>query len=98
MKWLKNIWGKIKGAVQSRYESALISWGNRRYLFSTYQDARFDVNEATSMEICRKHLDLIANTPMLQKIRSLKIQFAVGSDGLIPIPNASDSSMSKKEI
>lgn len=87
----------FKGA-QNRYEAAVTTWGNRRYLFSNYQDARFDVTHATSMEICRKHKDLVQNTPYVGKIRDLKIQFAVGSDGLVPIPNASDAKMDKGEL
>lgn len=84
--------------VRNRYEAAYQQWGARRYIFSPYQDARFDVDFSCSMEICRKHLDLISNVPLIQRIRNLKIQFAVGVDGLMVVPNASDPAMDKKAI
>lgn len=84
-----------RGTVQNRFDAAIQTFGNQRWLWSSYQDARFDVNTATSMEICRKHLDLISNTPLLQKIRNLFIQFSVGFDGLMVVPNASDPHMDK---
>lgn len=50
------------------------------------------------MEICRKHLDLVSNTPLVQRIRNLKIQFGVGVDGLMVVPNACDPVMDKSAI
>ncbi len=89
---------KAKKFVSARYEAAMQTYGARRLLFGGYQDARFDVDFGNSMEICRKHLELVANTPLCQRIRNLKIQFGVGVDGLMVVPNASDAGMATKEI
>ena len=97
-KLLQRIFGRTKEAVQNRFEAAFHGWGQRRWIFSAYQDARFEVNFGQSMEICRKHLDLVQNTPLVQRIRNLKIQFGVGVDGLMVIPNASDPSMDKTTL
>jgi hypothetical protein len=79
--------------VQARLESAYQQWGVRRWLQTTYQDARFEIDFGAVRETCRKHLDLVENTPIVQKIRNLKLQFAVGVAGLKVIPNASDPGM-----
>lgn len=99
---MKRLWNKLFGrvttAVQNRFEAAFHGWGARRWLFSAYQDAHFEVNFAQSMEICRKHLDLVSNSPLVQRIRNLKIQFGVGVDGLMVVPNASDPAMDKTSL
>lgn len=93
------VWNAIKGAVLNRFEAATQLWnGTRRWIWPSYQDARFDVTRADAIEICRKHLDLVANTPILQQIRNRFIQYSPGVDGLCPIPNAQDSVMSKDAI
>jgi len=84
---------RIFSAVTNRLESAYQQWGVRRLLQTTFQDARFEFDFAAVREVCRKHLDLVENTPIVAKIRNLKIQFAVGVGGLKAIPNASDPTM-----
>ncbi len=79
--------------IFARLESGFQQWGVRHWIQSSYQDARFEFDFAAVREVCRKHLDLIENTPIIAKIRNLKIQFAVGVQGLKVIPNASDSKM-----
>ena len=86
------------GKVQARLESAYQQWGVRRWLQTTYQDARFEIDFGAVRETCRKHLDLVENTPICQKIRNLKLQFAVGVGGLRVIPNASDPGMDAKSL
>lgn len=77
--------------VSNRLESAYQQWGVRRWQQTTYQDARFEFDFSAVREVCRKHLDLVENTPIVAKIRNLKIQFAVGVGGLKVVPNASDA-------
>ena len=90
--------GRLGRGVQARLESAYQQWGVRRWLQTTYQDARFEIDFGAVRETCRKHLDLVENTPIVQKIRNLKLQFAVGVGGLKVIPNASDPSMDAKTL
>ncbi len=82
-----------RSSVFNRLESAYQQWGVRRWLQTTFQDARFEFDFAAVRETCRKHLDLVENTPFIQKIRNLKLQFAVGVGGLKVIPNAGDPAM-----
>lgn len=84
--------------IVARLESAYQQWGKRRWLQTTYQDARFEFDFAAVRECCRKHLDLVENTPIIQKIRNLKIQFAVGVGGLKLIPNAGDPNMDSEVL
>ena len=63
--------------IVARLESAYQQWGTRRWLQTTYQDARFEFDFAAVRECCRKHLDLVENTPIIQKIRNLKILLRV---------------------
>jgi hypothetical protein len=90
--------GRLWGKVSARLESAYQQWGVRRWLQTTYQDARFEIDFGAVRETCRKHLDLVENTPIIQKIRNLKLQFAVGVAGLRVIPNASDPDMDAKTL
>jgi capsid protein len=84
--------------IVARLESAYQQWGTRRWLQTTFQDARFEFDFAAVHECCRKHLDLVENTPIIQKIRNLKIQFGVGVGGLKLIPNAGDTDMDSEVL
>jgi hypothetical protein len=84
---------RLFGKVFNRLESAYQQWGVRRWLQTTFQDARFEFDFNAVQETCRKHLDLVENTPIIQKIRNLKLQFAVGVGGLRVIPNAGDDDL-----
>lgn len=99
MKFLLRVFGFLFGRkVQNRLEAGYMQWGARRWQQTTFQDARFEFDFAAVRETCRKHLDLIENTPLLQKIRNLKLQFAVGVGGLKVIPNPSDPLMLPKDL
>lgn len=84
------IGGYITRAVQNRYEAAIQWFGDRSFLLQTLQDARFDIDTMTRMELQRKHRYFVSNNQLVTKIRSLFIQFAVGPTGLRCIPNSSD--------
>jgi hypothetical protein len=97
---LSKAFGLVKRVFSplARYEAAMTNWITRRWLNTAYQDARFEVDWSCSMEISRKHLYFVENSWLVNKIRNLKIQFAVGVDGLLVVPNASDKTMDKQQI
>lgn len=76
--------------VMARFDSAYQGWGERSWLFQTLQDAWLEIDAMTRMELQRIHESLIENSPIVQKIRNLKIQFSVGPGGLKIIPESSD--------
>ena len=78
----------IIGWVFNRYESAWQGWGERSWVQQSLQDARFDIDAATRQEIQRRHRYWVSNSPLIQKLRSLRIQFVVGPCGLQCIPNS----------
>jgi hypothetical protein len=87
----------LRGAM-ARYEAGYIQWGARRWLLSTYQDARFELDWSVTMEICRKHIHFCENNPLVGRIENLCLQFGVGMDGLKVVPNAGDPAMDKKQL
>lgn len=89
MKIFARIWNGIR-RVFARYESAWQGWGERSWLQQSLQDARFDIDAATRQELQRRHRYWVSNSQLVQKIRSLFIQFAVGPSGLQCVPNSSD--------
>jgi hypothetical protein len=84
--------------VVARFDAAYTDWGMRRWLNSSYQDARFEVDYSASMELARKQIYFVENCPVIKRIENLKIQFAVGVDGLMVVPNAHDDTMDKAAI
>lgn len=86
------------GGVFARFEAAYTNWGARRWLWTSYQPARFEVDYNASMEIARKAIYFFQNNPVMRRIEWLKVQYAVGIDGLHVIPDASDPTMDGKNI
>lgn len=86
--FLKKVPG-LKGAM-ARYEAAYYQWGERSYLLQSLQDARLDIDASTRKELQRKHRYWVSNSEIVQRIRSLFIQFSVGTCGLQCVPNSSD--------
>jgi hypothetical protein len=76
--------------VLNRFDAAFQGWGERSWLFQSLQDAWLEIDAMTRMELQRVHEALIENSTIVQKIRSLKIQFSVGPAGLKVIPESSD--------
>lgn len=83
----------LVGKVFARFEASYTNWGARRWLWTAYQDARFEVDWGATMEICRKWIYFCENNPVVRRIEWLKIQYAVGVDGLQVTPDASDPSL-----
>jgi hypothetical protein len=80
----------IIGKVFARFEAAYTNWGARRWLWTAYQDARFEVDWSSTMEICRKFIYFCENNPVVRRIEWLRVQYATGVDGLQVVPAASD--------
>jgi capsid protein len=76
--------------IKARYDAAVQWWGERSWILGGLQDAHLDIDKATREEIVRKHRYFVANNPIVNRIRELKIQFAVGPSGLQCVPNSSD--------
>lgn len=88
---LSKVWGyisRIWGAVLNRYEAAYQQWGQRGVIWSSLQDARFDIDFSARQELQRRHRHWVANSTLVQRIRNLFIQFSVGVSGLQVVPNS----------
>lgn len=84
-------WAKgIGRAILNRYESAWQRWGERSWLPQTYQDARLDADASTRIELQRRSRYWVKNSDTVQRIRSLHVQFGVGTNGLQVVPNSDD--------
>ena len=81
---------RIKREVEARYEAAYQQWGQRSFIFGTRQDARFDADPSVRKELVRRHRQWTVNNGFVNRIRNLKIQFAVGVEGLTVVPNSSN--------
>lgn len=88
----------LLGRIVARFDAAYTDWGMRRWLNTTYQDARFEVDFSASMELARKQIYFVENNPVIKRIENLKVQFGVGVDGLLVQANATDSKMDKTEL
>ena len=86
------------GKVFARFEAAYTNWGARRWLWTSYQDARFEIDFAASMEICRKYLYFCENNWIVRRIEWLRVQYAVSSSGLQVTPDVSDTKLEAKEL
>ena len=84
------IWNRISSWVSNRYESAFHQWAERSWLPANVQDARFDADAATRIELVRRRRYWVRNSSIVQKIRNLFIQFSVGPAGLQVVPNSKD--------
>jgi lambda family phage portal protein len=76
---------------RSRYESG-VRWGtDRSYLpGNNPQDARFDADTATRIEIVRKSRYWERNSALVNRLADLFEQFTVGPNGLQFVPSSSD--------
>lgn len=83
-------WNAVRRIITARFEAAYQRWGERSWLPSSVQDAHLDVDKATRVELVRRHRYWVKNNPIVNRIRSLFIQFSVGVEGLQCTPNASD--------
>ncbi len=75
--------------VKAAFESVRQNFTDRSWMFQSLQDSWLEIDSMTRMELQRVHEGLIENSPVVQKIRNLFLQFSVGPSGLICTPNAS---------
>jgi hypothetical protein len=75
--------------VEASFEAVRQNWGERSYLWQALQEAWQEIDSMTRQELQRIHQNLVENTPIVQKLKSLFLQFSVGSCGLTVTPNAS---------
>lgn len=74
--------------VNASFDAVRQTWGERSWMFQTLQDAWMEIDALSRKELQRIHGGLIENSPIVQKIRCLFLQFSVGPSGLICTPNA----------
>jgi hypothetical protein len=88
---MRRLWNNIKaafGRVFNRYEAVYQRWGERSWLGQTLQDARLDIDSFTRKELQRRHRYWVCNSPIVNRIRCLFIQFSAGVEGLRVTPNS----------
>lgn len=95
MKWLRKLWSKLAGAVQARYEGAIWRWGERSWIPASIQDARFDADSSTRLELIRKSRYFERNSALVNALADVFEQFTVGT-GLQCIPASSSEGWNAK--
>mgnify|MGYP000373107337 CR=1 FL=1 len=91
MNIFRRTWSAIRSKVSGLYEAARQTFSDSSWLFGkTYQDAWRDYTECERTELVSKHRYWVANSSLVQRIRSLNVQFAVGPTGLSCTPNSKD--------
>jgi hypothetical protein len=75
--------------VRASFEAVRQNWGERSYLWQALQESWQEIDSMTRQELQRVHQNLIENTPIVQKLKSLFLQFSIGPCGLTCTPNAS---------
>lgn len=81
-------WNRVK-RIFARFEAAYQRWGEMSWLPSNVQDGWIDVNSSTRQELVRRHRYWVKNSPIVNRLRCLFIQYSVGTEGLLPVPNSS---------
>jgi capsid protein len=94
--FIRGVWQKIRGKARARYEGAFQQWGERSWVLQGIQDARFDIDKATRLELLRKARYFEQNSPLVQKLVAVWEQFTVGPRGLMVVPNSSDEDWNQR--
>lgn len=77
----------IAPTVWDRYEGAFQTWGDRSWLSSSVQDARFDADGSTRLELLRRSRYWDQNSWLAVKLKQISQQYTVGPAGLKLVPN-----------
>ena len=72
----------------ARYEGAYQWWGERSLLLTGIQDARFDIDPGSRLELLKRGRYWEQNNPLANRLGNLFAQFVVGPTGLRMVPNA----------
>ena len=75
--------------VEASFEAVRQNWGERSYLWQALQESWQEIDSMSRQELQRVHMNLVENTCVVQKLKSLFLQFSIGSCGLTVTPNAS---------
>lgn len=78
------------GWVSARYESAYQKWGERSWIPASLQDARRDYDASTRRELQRRSRYWERNNGICQRIADVFVQFTVGPNGIMMIPDSSN--------
>jgi lambda family phage portal protein len=78
---------KRRALPVNRYEAAYQMWGDRSYLPASVQDARFDADASTRLELLRRSRYWERNNAIVNRLADVFEQFTVGADGLKVIPS-----------
>src|SRR6266576_3259280 len=81
---------KRKVAPQARYEGASTNFFDRSWLPASVQDARFDFDSSTRLELIRRSRYWEANNAIVNRLCDVFEQYTVGPDGLKVIPSCPD--------
>jgi lambda family phage portal protein len=82
--------------AQNRYEAGQIYSPRRSHLPGWVQDARFDANQMTRLEILRKARYFERNSALVNRLADLFEQYTVGPCGLRFVPASSDQEWNKR--
>src|SRR5438045_838602 len=74
-------------APQARYEAASTNFFDRSWLPASVQDARFDFDSSTRLELIRRSRYWEANNAIVNRLCDVFEQYTVGPAGLKVIPS-----------
>lgn len=86
----------IGGQVLNRYEAGQRYSTRRSYLPGWVQDARFDADTASRLEILRKVRYLERNNALVNRLADLFEQYTAGPNGLSFVPTSSDEEWNRR--
>src|SRR5947207_5275165 len=75
------------GFPLARYEAATFQFGSRSWLPAAVQDARFDADASTRLELVRRSRYWARNNAIVRKLRHVFAEFTVGPTGLQAVPS-----------
>src|SRR5438105_11819549 len=78
------------GMPLARYEAATFTFGERSWLPAAVQDARFDADASTRLELVRRSRYWARNNAIVQKLKHVFAEFTVGTTGLQAVPSVPD--------
>src|SRR6266550_122033 len=73
---------KRKTSPQARYEAASTNFFDRSWLPASVQDARFDFDSSTRLELIRRSRYWEANNAIVNRLCDVLEQYTVGTAGL----------------
>lgn len=78
--------------AQNRYEAASVPYLTRSWLYEGIQDARFDMDPYTRLELLRASRYFEKNSWVAERLAGVFCQYTFGPNGLTAIPSSSEES------